>query len=132
MPKRITKGARKLLIIEDDEVMLELVEQTLEGRGYEVLCTTNTLGASLSIKREKPEVLILDVLLPGSISGEAFCRKVRSEHPYLKIVLFSGIEQEDMKNLLANKLADACVPKAEGVDRLCEVVESLLKASVPR
>src|SRR5262245_4584271 len=69
---------RKVLVIEDERDIRELVRVNLEGEGFAVLEADNgELGLAL-VKRERPALVILDLMLPG-LSGLEVCRRIRRE-----------------------------------------------------
>lgn len=68
----------KILIVEDEEDILELVEYNLGRVGYQVKgVTTGEIGLSY-LERETPDLIILDLMLPG-IDGLDICKKIKSE-----------------------------------------------------
>jgi DNA-binding response OmpR family regulator len=71
MPKRI-------LVIEDDPAVLRAMSFMLEKEGYEVLTAVNGLEGLTKAKGENPDLLILDVMLPG-IDGFEICHRLRAE-----------------------------------------------------
>jgi len=69
--------AKKILIIEDDPIALRLTEYTLKQHGYQVLATYNGLEGIITAQKEEPDLIILDVMLPG-IDGYEVCNRLRS------------------------------------------------------
>jgi DNA-binding response OmpR family regulator len=57
--------AGKLLIIEDDPTAMRLIEYALKQRGYQVLTTRNGLEGIITAQKEEPDLIILDIMLPG-------------------------------------------------------------------
>jgi DNA-binding response OmpR family regulator len=70
--------AKRILIIEDDPAVLRAMSFMLEKEGYEVLTATNGLEGLTKAKGENPDLLILDVMLPG-IDGFEICHRLRAE-----------------------------------------------------
>jgi two-component system phosphate regulon response regulator PhoB len=71
----ITKA--KILVVEDEEDILELIRYNLTREGYEVFCATSGEEALEKTKKHKPKLLILDWMLPG-IDGLEVCRHLKS------------------------------------------------------
>jgi DNA-binding response OmpR family regulator len=65
----------KVMIVDDDAVALEVAAAVLEDRGYRVLRRDSALGTLLAIRREKPDVVLLDVHMPG-LNGDALSKLV--------------------------------------------------------
>lgn len=68
----------KLLVVEDDQILLETLEYNLAAEGYKVLKATSGFEALELARKEKPELVVLDVMLPG-IDGFEVCRILRRE-----------------------------------------------------
>lgn len=69
---------KKILVIEDDPSALRLIQYTLEQEGYQVLTATNGLAGIRKAQNEKPDLVVLDVMLPG-INGFEICHRLRTE-----------------------------------------------------
>ena len=70
--------AKKILIIEDDPAVLRAISYMLEKEGYGVLTAVNGLEGLRKAKEENPDLLVLDVMLPG-IDGYEICHRLRAE-----------------------------------------------------
>ena len=69
---------RKILMVDDDIVLLETLTYNLEQAGYQVLTVTDGLSALEAARREKPDLIILDLMLP-EMDGLEVCRQLRRE-----------------------------------------------------
>jgi two-component system alkaline phosphatase synthesis response regulator PhoP len=89
----------KILVIEDDPATLRLVDYSLRHNGYQVITATNGLEGMRKARYEKPDLVILDVMLPG-VDGFEICHRLRSETDtaQLLILMFSAKTQEIDKN----------------------------------
>jgi DNA-binding response OmpR family regulator len=90
--------AKRILIVEDDPSVLRATSFILEKEGYEVLTAVDGLGGLKKAKEENPDLLILDVMLPG-IDGFEICHSLRAEAQtaHLPILMFSAKGQETDK-----------------------------------
>ncbi len=68
----------KVLIVEDDEDIAELIRYNLERAGWEARVLTDGREALQAIRRDPPDALVLDLMLPG-MDGLEVCRHVRAE-----------------------------------------------------
>lgn len=66
-----------ILVVEDDESMLQLIKTTLESSGLHVACARDALEAESAAEREAPDVVVLDVSLPG-IDGITLATRLRA------------------------------------------------------
>lgn len=70
--------SKKILVIEDDPASLRLTQYMLEHKGYEVLTAVNGLDGLKKARSEEPDLVILDVMLPG-MDGFDICYNLRAE-----------------------------------------------------
>lgn len=68
-----------LLIVEDQSDIVELIRLTLQPLGYLLLEATDGLQALALCERERPDIVLLDAMLPGGIDGYEICRRVRAD-----------------------------------------------------
>jgi len=93
-----------ILVIDDDVLGLELLKFTLRNCGYEVECSDNPRGAIRMIERRLPDLLVLDVKMPG-MDGFSFAKYLKKEGyaiPYIFLTAYS-----DLENLLLGFSLDA-------------------------
>lgn len=87
--------AKKIFIIEDDPSFLRAISHILEREGYQVLTASNGIVGLRKVKEENPDLLILDVMLPG-IDGFEICSRLRGEPQttQLPIIMLSAKGQD--------------------------------------
>ena len=84
---------KKILIIEDEESIRGFLKINLKRNGYEVIEADNgELGVKLALK-EKPAIIILDVMLPG-IDGFKVCKIIRNEEEKVGIIMLTAKSQD--------------------------------------
>ncbi len=69
---------KHILVVEDEEDILELIRYNLSKEGYKVSCSNSGESGLKSARKEKPDLILLDLMLPG-IDGFDVCRALRSE-----------------------------------------------------
>jgi DNA-binding response OmpR family regulator len=67
-----------VLLVEDDPIQAEATKEILEKAGYTVECTTDGISAIKQVKANKPDIILLDVILPG-LDGYEVCRWLKLE-----------------------------------------------------
>jgi len=117
----------KVLVVDDDEFILKVAKGMLDKAGFAVSTASNTIGAGYQLKDFAPDLVVLDIMLPGSLSGDQACEALRSLCPGVKIVFFSGIDDQELKRLATKHQADACLSKGGRLSQLVDVVSRLLK-----
>ncbi|GAB6280125.1 MAG: response regulator transcription factor [Thermovirga sp.] len=123
MPERI-------LVVEDEKTIAELIAEALKRRGYRVETAHDGDGGLLAAETTLPDLVILDVMLPG-MDGWEICRRIR-ENPATKgIPILMLTARRDERDLLAgfDVGADDYMRKPFSVNELAARVKSLLRRS---
>jgi DNA-binding response OmpR family regulator len=84
-----------ILVVDDEEVVRELVRHCLAKDGFRVIATGDAHSAFELVRTQKPDLIILDILLPG-IDGIEVCRKLRKETEVPIIFLSSKRDSSDV------------------------------------
>lgn len=118
---------KKILIIEDDPAISRLVDYTLRHEGYEIITASNGLEGINKAHKEAPDLVILDVMLPG-MDGYEVCHRLKSEPDTasLLILMFSAKAQEIDKNTGLKVGADDYLPKPAAPAEIVHRVTILL------
>lgn len=119
---------KKILIAEDDLEIQRSLREYLILEGYQVLEAADGKEALELWQLEKPDLLILDIIMP-KVSGIQVLQQVRSEDPNIPILMLSAIETEELQIGAFEKLADDYVTKPFSVGILMKRVQSLLRRS---
>ena len=122
---------QKLLIVDDEAHIRMLIEQTLEDledEGVELLFAENGEQALELIKKEEPNLVFLDVMMP-KMSGMEVCYKVKKElhlsHVYIILLTAKGQEVDRQKGL--DMGADRYMTKPFDPDEMLAIAEEILK-----
>jgi DNA-binding response OmpR family regulator len=125
----LESGKRKALVVDDDRELVELIRDVLESDGrFEVRCVNNGFDAGMMVKEYRPDIIVLDVMLPD-INGREVCQRVRSDSTLddTKIICISGmVEQDkiaDLKASGANDFLQKPFEVEQLVDRMCGILE---------
>lgn len=84
----------RILVVDDEKEIADLVELYLQNENYEVYKFYTAADAVACIETTELDLAILDIMLPGS-SGFAICQKIREQHNYPVIMLTAKIEETD-------------------------------------
>lgn len=121
----MSKGI-KLLIVEDDENLRFLVVHRLQAEGYQVLENNNGLTAVDSILSEKPDIVLLDWMLPGK-DGSEVCEEVRKSG-YEGLIIMMTAKAQDVDKIDAyNFGVSDYVTKPFNMDVLVALLDSKVK-----
>jgi CheY-like chemotaxis protein len=118
---------QKVLVVDDSLSVRKVVEKALEGRGLQVLAAASGAEAIAMIDRDRPDVVICDVVLPDK-DGYQICQYVRT-HPSIgatPVLLISGIDNGTVQARAAEVRSDEVMFKPFGVDDLVRKIDTLL------
>lgn len=90
---------KKILIIEDDLDIQELIQFFLEDQGYEVITASDGIDGIAVFLKEQIDLILLDILLP-KMDGYAVCELIRKESEYTVLRLSEFMKQSKNENLL--------------------------------
>ena len=124
----LESGKRKALIVDDDEELVELIRDVLEADGrFDVRVANNGFDAGMMVKEYRPDILVLDVMLPD-INGKDVCERVRSDSSLddVKIICISGMVEQDKVAELHEAGANDFLQKPFEIDTLIDRMCHLL------
>jgi two-component system alkaline phosphatase synthesis response regulator PhoP len=129
MEKLITKK-KKILITEDDPSYRRFLSYFLEKEGYKVITASDGLEGLFKAQQEKPDLLILDIMLPG-MDGFEICNHLRAEleTTHTPILMLSAKGQDADKSIGLSIGADEYLTKPVESSILLRTIESLLAKS---
>ncbi len=123
-------GKRKVLIVDDDEAILEMLVELLERDGrFEVRVARSGYEAGMSTQEFEPDVMVLDYKLPD-INGNKVCQTLRanSRFNHIKIIMISGVADPDEIAELRTAGADDFLRKPFQIDELIARILDLVQA----
>lgn len=116
----------KILVVEDDPHILLGLEEILKSDGFEVAVCNRGDHALGSVVKNKPDLVLLDVMLPG-LSGYDICKKLREQKNCTPILMLTAKGQEIDKVVGLDLGADDYVTKPFGVRELLARIHALLR-----
>ncbi len=129
----LENGKKKLLIVDDEQDLVDLMADAFARDGrFDIRTANNGFDAGMQVKEFRPDLVVLDVMLPD-INGKEVCQRVRSDNTLdsVKIICISGMIEQDKVGDLRAAGADDFVQKPFTVDRLIERVCDLLEIDKP-
>lgn len=128
----LESGRRRILIVDDDPQVVDLIHDVLTADGrFETRTVNNGFGAGMLAKEYHPDLMVLDVMLPD-INGKAVCELVRQDPTMadIKIICISGMVEEDKIDELKQSGADDFLHKPFDSDELIRRVCLLLDMEI--
>lgn len=129
IPDDLADDRWRILAVDDEPEVLEVLTRIFDGKSdsYEVYQAQDGVTALIEVGRVKPDLLLLDVVLPG-LDGIEVCRRIKA-NPYLEtnIIAISGKATDDMRSAILEAGADMFVDKPVSIHSLREAVQGLLE-----
>ena len=119
--------ARKVLIVEDDKNIADLLRLYLEKEGYEVALAADGGQGVEQFRTEKPDLVLLDIMLPV-MDGWAVCRTIRAEAK-TPIIMLTAKGETDDKVLGLKQGADDYITKPFEMKEVLARIEAVLRRS---
>ena len=122
----LESGKRKVLIVDDDQDLVELLVDAFERDGrFDIRTANNGFDAGMQVKEFRPDLVVLDVMLPD-INGKEVCQRVRSDQTLesVRIICMSGMIEQDKVQDLRDAGANDFMQKPFNIevlmDRACD------------
>lgn len=117
---------RKIIVVEDEPSLVFTLQDTLESEGYSVTVVTDGAKAIEKVKEIEPDLMLLDLMLPGK-SGYEICNEIRELKYTFPIIMLTARDQEIDKVAGLNIGADDYMTKPFGVKELLARIKARLR-----
>ncbi len=122
-----TPDAARILVVDDEPQILRALRSGLSAQNYTVALATSGEDALREATSHVPDLIVLDLMLPGEIDGLEVCRRIREWTTTLPILVLSAIGSERQKVKALDLGADDYLTKPFGMDELTARVRALLR-----
>jgi DNA-binding response OmpR family regulator len=120
----------RILVVDDDQRLRELLVRYLGGEGYEVKAVPDGAGMDKQLARERYDLIVLDLMLPGE-DGLAICRRLRGQANAPTIIMLTA-KGDDVDRIVGLELgADDYVPKPCTPRELVARLRAILRRAQP-
>ena len=119
--------AKKLLVVDDDELVVIALEELLTPVGYDVTTAFNGFAALKKLDGSTFDLIILDIIMPG-MNGFELCEKIRALEPHrsVPIIMLTAKSSSDDRKKGLDVGANLFLPKPIAPQRLLDLVKSAL------
>lgn len=120
---------KRIILVDDEASIIKVLTVRLEKAGYEVIPVMDGKEALDSIRKERPDLVILDLMLP-TLDGYKVCRLLKFDERYKHIPIFvlSARVEEDAKKRSMEAGADEYISKPLKTDELLDKIKKYLEA----
>jgi len=114
---------KTIMIVDDEEDIRKTVKTILEKEGYSVITAVNGNDCLLKLKKENPDLILMDVMMPGTPVREVVKEITKIKIVYLSVVRTSEAERE---NLLKQKNIVDFIQKPFDIKKLVESIKRII------
>jgi two-component system alkaline phosphatase synthesis response regulator PhoP len=120
--------SKKILVVDDEVDLVKTIQFSLEAEGYKVLVSYNGEDALKQSRKENPDLILLDIMLP-KLDGYKVCRLLKFDEQYkhIPILMLTAKTQEKDKLIGKETGADEYITKPFDMDELMGKVKTYLK-----
>jgi excisionase family DNA binding protein len=125
----IESGKRKVLIVDDDAEIVELLTDVLDKDGrFELKTASSGYEAGMATERFQPELILLDYMLPD-VNGNIVCQTIKKNPQFenIKIIIISGVVKQDEIEQLLKSGAEDFIRKPFDINELINKITAVLQ-----
>ena len=123
-PEKEPRG--RVLIVDDEKVILDLTAIILKNRGYQVFTALSAQEGLVAIERERPELVLLDYMMPN-MDGLTALKEIKRSYPETYVIMFTGKGSEEIAVELMKAGASDYILKPFNNQDLVERIENVLR-----
>jgi CheY-like chemotaxis protein len=118
---------KKILLLDDSAITLEMEKAVLEDRGYKIAVASNLIEFQLQLDTFQPEIILTDLMMPD-ISGKDIVRVLKQDFHTEKIpiILFSSKPDDELSVIAEQAGADGFLSKSHGIEKLGDMVDEMV------
>jgi len=115
----------KFLVVDDEKGVVDELKELLEMRSYRVYSATSGEQALLIMKKENPNIVILDILMPG-MDGIEVLRQIKKTHPKTRVIMLTAVEDEGMKKMATSLGASGYLTKPYSFEEVISISRKII------
>ncbi len=127
MSHKVKVSTARVLVIDDEPEITEIVETFLTEAGYQVAVENSPLEAVNKAQQFKPDVILLDIMMPG-VDGYDICQQIKADPQFsgVPIIFLTGKDRSDDMGRSFRSGGDMFIKKPFSCERLLEIVNIVL------
>jgi two-component system alkaline phosphatase synthesis response regulator PhoP len=121
--------AKKILLVEDDELLRKIITQKLEEEGYEVKSVVDGLAGLKAVREDNPDLVLLDIILPA-MDGFEVLEQIKKDEAIKKtpVIILSNLwQKEDIDKGMKLGAADYLIKINFASKEILEKIKNILK-----
>lgn len=128
LPRPAQRDGKRILVVDDEPRMINFIRMNLELEGSKILSAKNGLEALDQVRRHNPDLILLDIMMPG-MNGFEVCQALRQDAQLYKIpvVMLTAMESSKLNEDAFAAGAELCMTKPFRPDRLVNAMNVALQ-----
>jgi DNA-binding response OmpR family regulator len=122
--------AAKLLLVDDEPAITKNLQPLLERAGFEVATAADGEEALRKVARFVPDLIVLDILMPG-VNGREVLRRLRQQGSHIPVIMLTQVGDADERAMVLNEGADDYVNKPFSTAELIARIQAVLRRQGP-
>jgi CheY-like chemotaxis protein len=124
---KVSNSNRRIMVVDDEEGIREILSTALSGMGYEVVTTNSGTQALNLFLRSSFSLVLTDLEMPG-MDGWNLASRIRDRSPDIPVVAMTGQPKEDVMERMKGNSINAAIFKPFRLEQVLEMIEKLLVA----
>jgi len=125
-PESLVEGKFSILIVDDEQEIVDIMKVFLQRQGgYQIATASDGITALIEVGRTKPDLMILDIMIPG-VDGIEVCRRIKADSNN-KTVIIAVSGNSEHENRILQSGADAFMSKPIDLEKLHTEAKRLLR-----
>lgn len=119
-------ATKRVLVIDDEVKFCQIISSFLQARGYDVVAVTNSGEALVQLEQFRPDVVLMDVVMPG-LSGLELLKLVRERAFPPRVIMVTATDEEQVAQQAMQDGAEAFMVKPVSFDALAQVISRIYR-----
>ncbi|MFA6078848.1 MAG: response regulator [Candidatus Omnitrophota bacterium] len=119
-------GKKKVLVVDDEVDFVELIQMRLKSEGYEVITANNGRDALERIKADKPDAIILDIMMP-ELDGLSVLKEVRQKDKRIPIFIVTAFSNEEKIRIAGEFNASGFIIKTQDLGKELKAISAAIE-----
>ena len=115
----------KFLVVDDEKGVVTELKELLEMRDYKVYSATSGEEALSIMKKENPNIVVLDILMPG-MDGIEVLRQIKKTYPKTKVIMLTAVEDDGVKKMATSLGASAYLTKPYSFEEVVSISRKVI------
>ncbi|MCU0666676.1 MAG: response regulator [Candidatus Omnitrophica bacterium] len=119
---------KKVLLVDDEKLFIRMLEPKLKERDFQVVIANSGQEALDKIEQEKPDLVLLDIMMP-QMDGIETLRRIRQGDQNLPVFMLTGLTNDENFRSANNLKASGFIVKVNEIDQQLEHISSIVRLS---